>query len=65
MSEVHLTLSGSQRDLLESILSARLKQKQVEVHRTEFSREYRQQLEGEVTQIEGLLDKLAHLVELA
>lgn len=65
MSDFQLTLSASERDLLSSILSASLKQKRVEVHRTEFSREFREQVEAEAALIHDLLDKLAHSAEPA
>lgn len=62
MSEIHLTLSQSQRDLLVRILSEARKGKRIEVHRTEFSREFRHELEAEEAEIQGLLDKLSHAV---
>jgi len=62
MSEVHLTISDSQRDLLVRILTEARKSKRLEVHRTEFSREYRHELEAEETEIQALLDKLSRAV---
>jgi hypothetical protein len=62
MSEVHLTISDSQRDHLVRILSEARKGKRVEVHRSEFSREFRQQLEAEEAEIQNLLDKLSQAV---
>ena len=64
MADVHLVLSSSERDLLTLILGSKLKQKRVEVHRTEYSRDYREELETEESQIHDLLDKIAHSVEL-
>jgi hypothetical protein len=64
MSEVHLELLPSERDLLVRMLSAAVKEKRVEVRRTEFSREMRHDLEVEETQIEELLNKLTHPVEV-
>ncbi len=60
MSEFHLTVSQCQHELLVRILSDALKSKRIEVHRTEFSRDYRRELEAEETEIEALLDKLSH-----
>jgi hypothetical protein len=65
MSEIHLVLTPSERDLLVRVLGAELKGKRVEVHRTEFSREFRRQLEDEEVQIRGLLNKLSQQVETA
>jgi hypothetical protein len=59
MAEILVTMSEGQRDLLLRMLGEALKGKRVEVHRTEFSREFRQQLEAEETEIQGLLDKLS------
>jgi hypothetical protein len=59
MAEFQLTLSEVQRDLLTRMLSEALKAKRVEVHRTEFSREFRHQLESEEAQIQDLLNKLS------
>ena len=42
---------------------AAIKERRVEVRRTEFSREMRHELEGEEKQIEDLLDKLTRAVE--
>jgi hypothetical protein len=64
MSEIHLVLSPSERDMLVRMLGAELKEKRVEVRRTEFSREFRHEIEGEETTIEGLLDRLSHAVEV-
>ncbi len=54
----------SERDLLVRMLSAAVKEKRVEVRRTEFSREMRHDLEVEETQIEELLNKLTHAAEV-
>ncbi len=59
MSDFHLVLSSSERDLLVRILGAQRKEKRVEVHRAEFSREFRHGLEEEEALIDGLLGKLA------
>jgi hypothetical protein len=59
MSEFHLTMSQSQHDLLVRILNSALQAKRVEVHRTEFSRDFRHELEVEEAEIRSLLDKLA------
>jgi hypothetical protein len=64
MADVHLVLTSSERDLLARILGSKLKQKRVEVHRTEFSRDFREDLETEEAQIHDLLDKIAHSVEM-
>ena len=64
MSEIHLVLSSSERDLLVRILDAKSKEKRVEVRRTEFSREFRHQVEDEETEIEGLLKKLSQAPEI-
>ena len=63
MSEVPVRLSGVERDVLVRLLSAAIKERRVEVRRTEFSREMRHELEGEEKQIEDLLDKLTRAVE--
>ena len=59
MNEFHLTLSTTDRDLLIRMLSAALKEKRIEVHRTEFSRDFRHELESEEAQIQGLIEKLS------
>ena len=59
MSEFHLTVSQEQHDLLVRLLSAALTKKRVEVHRTEFSRDYRHELEAEEVQIQAILEKLS------
>lgn len=60
MLNVQVTISEAERDLLSHLLANALKTKQVEIHRTEFSREYRQQLEGEEALIQSLCEKLSH-----
>jgi hypothetical protein len=60
MLEVQLTITAGERDLLVRILGDALKGKRVEVHRTEFSRQYRHDLEAEETEINGLLEKVSH-----
>ena len=64
MSEFHLTLSPGERDLLMRLLGSELKQKRVEVHRTEFSREFRHHVEAEETLIEDVLAKLSQAAEV-
>ena len=64
MSEVHLVLSPSERELLVRILGALLKEKRGEVRRTELSREFRHQVEDEAAQIHELLDRLSQAVEV-
>jgi len=64
MSEVHVKLLPIERDLLVRMLSAAVKEKRVEVRRTEFSRDLRHELEVEETQVEELLNKLTHAVEI-
>jgi hypothetical protein len=64
MSEVHVTLSPSDRDLLVRMLTAAMKDKRVEVRRTEFSRDLRHDLEAEETQIEELLTRLTQCAEV-
>ena len=59
MADVHLTLTTSERDFLTRMLDAALKEKRVEVHRTEFSRDFRHQLEAEEAEISALLGKLS------
>jgi hypothetical protein len=53
-----LSLSPSEHDFLVQMLTAAMKEKRVEIHRTEFSREYRQQLEAEESQIRDMLGRL-------
>jgi hypothetical protein len=60
MSDVQLTISEAERDLLVSLLTSAQKSKRVEVHRAEFSRDYREHLEREEALIETLCDKLSH-----
>lgn len=63
MSEVHLVLSSSERDLLVSMLSEAQRAKRVEIHRTEYSREFRRQVEAEEARIGDLLSKLSLCAE--
>jgi hypothetical protein len=60
MSEFHLTISENEREMLVRVLSDALKHKRVEVHRTEFSRDFRRELEAEEAQMQSILDRLAH-----
>ena len=62
MSDFHLTLTSSERDLLTRILTDQQKGKRVEVHRTEFNRDFRHELEAEEAEITQILDKLSHTV---
>ena len=64
MSEVHVKLSPGDRDLLVRMLSAAMKEKRVEVRRTEFSRDMRHDLEIEEAQIEELLARLTQAAEV-
>jgi len=64
MSEVHLTLTSSERDLLVRMLTDAVKEKRVEVRRSEFSRDFRHEMEAEETQIENLLERLSHAVDI-
>ena len=64
MSEVHLTLTTSERDLLVRMLTDAVKEKRVEVRRSEFSRDYRHEMEAEETQMEDLLERLSHAVDI-
>jgi hypothetical protein len=59
MAEIQVTMSEVQRDMLVRMLGEALKGKRVEVHRTEFSRDFRHQLEAEEKEIQSLLDKLS------
>jgi hypothetical protein len=63
MSEIHVVLSPNERELLVRMLGAAMKEKRVEVRRTEFSREFRHDVEIEETQIHALLDKLSQATE--
>ncbi|MCC7085009.1 MAG: hypothetical protein IT427_08385 [Pirellulales bacterium] len=60
MSDIHLTISPDQRNLLVKLLTSAVKKKRVEVHRTEFSRDYRHELEAEESQLESLLEQLSN-----
>jgi hypothetical protein len=60
MPEFHFVLTASQRDLLVRMLNAALKEKRVEVHRTEFNRDFRHELEAEEADMCELLEKLSH-----
>jgi hypothetical protein len=55
--EVTLTLSGEERSLLVIFLEQRLRDKQVEEHRTENFK-FRNLVQHEEVVIQGLLDKL-------
>lgn len=64
MSEVHLTLTTSERDLLVRMLTAAVKEKRVEVRRSEFSRDYRHEMEAEEAEIEDVLNRLTHAADV-
>jgi hypothetical protein len=64
MSEIHVVLSPGERELLVRMLTDELKHKRVEVRRTEFSREFRHQVEAEEVQVHDLLEKLSHAAEV-
>jgi len=64
MSEFHLELTPIELALLVRMLTDEMKHKRVEVRRTEFSREFRQQVEAEEVQVHGLLEKLTHMAEV-
>ena len=59
MSEIHLVLTPSDRDLLVRLLNAEVGHKRVEVRRTEYSRDLRHELEAEEVQIREILAKLS------
>lgn len=59
MSEMQLTLSERQCEILERLLTHVVKQKQIEAHRTEFSREFRREVEDEEAQLRAVLDMLS------
>jgi hypothetical protein len=67
MSEFYLTLSEGQRELLTRVLGDALRSKRVEIHRTEFSRDYRHELEAEEATMQCIVNKLsrAELIEPA
>jgi hypothetical protein len=58
MSQTSLLLSDAQRDLLVRILQHAMKEKRVEVRRTEFSGDFRKELEAEEHTIHTLLCQL-------
>lgn len=64
MSEYHVVLTPSERALLVRMLTDEMKNKRVEVRRTEFSREFRHQVEAEEIQVHDLLDKLSQTAEV-
>jgi hypothetical protein len=64
MSEFHVVLTPNERALLVRMLTDELKHKRVEVRRTEFSREFRHQVEAEEAQVHALLEKLSHTAEV-
>jgi hypothetical protein len=59
MSECHIALTAEERDLLTRMLSQALRDKRVEIHRTEFSKDFREGLELEERLIEGMLGRLS------
>jgi hypothetical protein len=58
MSEIQLTLSDAERDLLVDLLHATIGDKRVEVRRTEFSAELHNQLRSEEELLRRVLEKL-------
>jgi hypothetical protein len=62
MSDFHLTLNPAERDMLVRMLGSALKQKKIEVHRAEFSRDFRHELEVEESRIHDLLERLSQAV---
>ncbi len=62
MSEVHVVISSDERDLLVRMLETAINEKRVVVHRTEFSRDFRHEIEAEEAQMEGLLGRLSQTV---
>ncbi len=64
MSEVHLTLTTSELDQLERKMTASGKEKRVEVRRSEFSRDYRHEMEAEEAEIEDVLNRLTHAADV-
>jgi len=59
MADVHLTLSQGEQELLLRMLNDAQRKKRVEVRRTEFSHEMREELEAEELLIEGLIARLS------
>jgi hypothetical protein len=59
MSEVQIPLTSEERDLLTRMLNQALRDKRVEIHRTEFSKDFREGLEHEEQLMQGMLDRLA------
>ncbi len=58
MSEIQITLSEAERDLLSRMLETALSDKRVEVRRTEFSSKMHDELRGEEELIRQLREKL-------
>lgn len=59
MSQVQLTLTAEESEWLVRTLDAALGDKRVEVRRTEFSAQFRSELEKEERLIAGLLARLS------
>jgi hypothetical protein len=58
MAEFQLALSASERDLLLRLLSTELKNTRVELHHTDFSPDFRQEVKDEEGLLRGLMAKL-------
>ena len=58
MAETQLLLTAEEKDLLVRLLKKELGETRVEVHRTHFSPEYREQVKEEEALLRGLLGKL-------
>jgi len=62
MPSLQIAISEAEREFLARLLAENLKAKRVEVHRTEFSREYREHVEAEEALLQSLCDKVSHAV---
>jgi hypothetical protein len=65
MSEIQVVFSPSERDLLVRMLNEALGEKRVEVRRTHFSMDFRNQLQAEEALIRELFGKLSQTAETA
>jgi DNA-binding MarR family transcriptional regulator len=59
MQAITVSLTPAERELLAEILEESLGNRRVEVRRTEFSTEFRQQLQQQEELVRGLLDKVS------
>lgn len=59
MQAIQVSLSPEERDLLVEILQESLDNRRVEVRRTEFSTEFRHQLQGQEELVRAILDKVS------